>query len=252
MPVVEDNIQLAGRRASLSGVVKEEGLLNAAPNTPFFLVHFRDAVGGWMPETEGLEGPTWLPLLSRVPIVAGTSGHRTRGEGEPLEASYLAAHDQIRQRGGIIIPLEFETAEIPGYMRVTDCRPRNADGYLGARGVYYHEAWCTPTSAGFGQRVKDRCDVGLYNRFRLSLVEAGIIPAPNPEILRQQIRSEERRLGNRQTRNYQTDAARDRALKEADDRISLARKARTPQATPTPQADTGTKAPRARKTTDAA
>lgn len=207
-----------GRRANLAGISEGSALLNANPNPPFFLVHHKDAVGSWDVETEGLDGPTWLPVLCRVPITPGSANHRTVSRGEPPTAAYELAHNVLRQSGAIVLPQDISAGGVDGYMMEVDCE-RVENGNVGQRGLYYFEAWSTPIPPMAGGKVRDQIDRAKHNIFRLALVEDGIIPPPHADVIRGRMRSERARLGASEARDYGSDEARTRNLGAARARV---------------------------------
>lgn len=220
---------VAGRPATLAGVVQSSSVLNATPNYPFFLVHHTNAEGSWNVETEGLDRPTWLPVVSRVPIMPGAANHRTRQADEGVAASYQLAHNNLEAAGAIILKHDLKCGGVDSYMYQTDCQARDAEGRVGASGAYYYEAWCTPEQPILGARAKDRLDRAAYNRWRLALVEEGHVPPPNPRVIGKALADERRRHANAEGRTYTTEEGRERKLGAAASRFELHEKAVVPQ-----------------------
>ena len=162
--------------------------LPIAPNFPFFLLHWPQ---NWNVETEGLDAPTWLPYLSRHVILPGCNGNRTLRRGEKPEAAFDLAVLTNTRRGATYIDPERHRLPSGGrYLREADCRnPRN-----GAEGVFYLDAWTTPRDVLPGRRLRFNLDRGGLDRFRLHLVEQGILRAPGPSLLSDLIRRKRKAL----------------------------------------------------------
>jgi hypothetical protein len=168
------------RPASLGGFV-DRPRLPISPNAPFFLVHYAGEGGSWEIASDGLPGPTWLPVIQPFPIRPGAAGVRTVTAGEPRSRMWARAVQQIEEKGGIVLPFDLavsgehlpEGVAAGSYLRETDC----------VGGTYYHEAWDRPRKGVRGNTVRHDTDRAARNRWRASLVASGVIPAPDPAVL---------------------------------------------------------------------
>jgi len=156
--------------------------LPVGANFPFFLLHWPQ---NWNVESEGLDSSQWLPYLSRHVILPGCNGNRTLRRGEKPEAAYDAAVLVNSRRGATYIdPDRHRLRNGSRYLKEADCRnPRN-----GAEGVFYLDAWSTPRDTLPGRRMKFNLDRGALNRFRLHLVETGVIRPPSSALLADLVR----------------------------------------------------------------
>lgn len=168
------------RPASLGGYV-DRPRLPISPNSPFFLVHHAASGGSWEVATEGMPGPTWLPVLQPYPIRPGAAGVRTVTAGEPRSRMWSRAVQILEEGGAVVLPLDLHVSSehlpegaAPGpYLRETDC--------LG--GTFYHTAWEKPRRGVRGNTVQHHVDRAALNRWRASLVTSGVIAPPDPAIL---------------------------------------------------------------------
>lgn len=131
--------------------------------SPYFLLMHHPL--GWEAcEVEG-RGLCWLPRLKRLIFAAGSNGIRQgRRGGGPDPSLAIASHTE---RGWRFIPEDYDG----GYV----------DRYECTGGIRYMTKFESPKN--LGNRTVIRGDDAKWNLFRLSLVENGVIPAPEPEIL---------------------------------------------------------------------
>jgi hypothetical protein len=166
-------------RDASSGSTSSRIALPIGPNFPFFLIHWPQ---NWNVESEGLEVPTWLPTFSRHVILPGCNLNRTLRRGERPEAAYDAAVLVNTRRGATYLDPELHRLSSGGkYLREAPCR----DPRSGREGVYYLDAWSTPLDALPGRRLRFRLDRAAFNRYRLEVVEQGVIRPPSAEVLRE-------------------------------------------------------------------
>jgi len=175
-----DLTSVDSRPASLGGLV-DRPKLPLPGNSPFFLVHYADVGGSWEVAEEGLDAPTFLPVLQPYPIRPGAAGVRTVSADEPRSRMYARPLAKLQEQGAVVLPLDFhvDAAHLPAgvaagpYLRETD-----AQG-----GPFYHTAWDTPRKAVRGNTATVDCDRAAYNRWRAALVTSGIVPEPRGAIL---------------------------------------------------------------------
>lgn len=177
-----------------------EGRINVQPNWPFKFYHQPRESGAWSVETEGLEEPTWLPVIKPLIVMPGASGVRTleRGEQGNPERAYMGRQVELANAGAIFLdPRTKVAAELlpdgvaPGsYLRetpTTDGRP------------FYHDAWTVaeadPLQRGVVRLVFDQ---GAFNRWRLSLVADGTIPEALDAVIEERVRRAKRKLRSAQ------------------------------------------------------
>lgn len=157
--------------------------LRASPSAPFLLQHHPNA---WEVAEEGLEGPTWVPILSPRRLVPGANGVRTVKRGEGKEAAFKKAIDKDEGQGYITLDRDLQVSAehlpdgVPAgrYIRSLDC----VDPRTRAEGKIHVEAWEVPMDAPAGQRHTFRFDRASYNKWRAHLVESGVIPEPLPAV----------------------------------------------------------------------
>lgn len=175
-----DMTSVDSRPASLGGLV-DRPKLPLPGNSPFFLVHYTDVGGSWEVVEEGMDAPTFVPVLQPYPIRPGAAGVRTVSADEPRSRMYARPLAKLQEQGAVVLPLDFtvDAAHLPAgvasgpYLRETD-----AQG-----GPFYHTAWDTPRKAVRGNTATVDCDRAAYNRWRAALVTSGVIPEPRAAIL---------------------------------------------------------------------
>ncbi len=195
-------------------------------NQAFFYMHWP---GEWHPETAGLEQATWLPLLSKHILLPGCNLNRTLRKGEPPEAAYDQAVLKNTRRGAVyLLPTVHRLASGGKYIRQADCRnPRN-----NAPGIYYLEAWQQPRDYIPGRRLKFNFDRAGYNKFRLRMVQLGVIRSPSPSIIddllrrRRSDRNRRRAFRGLETNEYK------RQMKDAEKKLEFYEGAVLPQYDP--------------------
>lgn len=154
--------------------------LAVAPTAPFFLRHHPEA---WEVVVEGMNEPTWVPILVPHFIVPGAAGIRTLAKGMRQEEAFRDSVSRAQTYEGwsyldraMQIPADLLPRGVPsgGYCRSMPC----ADPRTGSVGHYHCEAWNVPVATPPGRRQRFAYDRGLYNRFRAWLVEEGILQPP--------------------------------------------------------------------------
>jgi hypothetical protein len=175
-------------RDAAPGQFGEVTALPVRPNFPFFLLHWPSA---WQVEHEGLEEPTWIPLLAQQVILPGCNLHRTLRRGEPPSAAYDAAVLRNTRRGAVFLDVERHRAPDGGrYLREAPCR----DPRSGREGVYYLDAFTKPLDAIPGRRLRFVRDRAASNRWCLSLVEPGVLSAPSEQVVDEVLRRHANRV----------------------------------------------------------
>lgn len=169
-PTPSGAIVLEGRpvvSAALSGEVRKPRL----PVEPRFwlCVHAKD----WsIVEVDGK--PVWAPEVRKVPQIAGVNGIRHTKTG--LDTSHTRT--KMSDNGWIFIP------ENPPYLREIE-----AEG-----GTTYVDAWTRVRAYPDGSVEVSRDEVA-FNRWRVSLVEKGIIEPIRPSVIARLKRIQEKRWG---------------------------------------------------------
>ena len=221
---------LAAMRPSSPEAMADDTRIRATPNESFFLRHHPNQ---WELATEGLDGPTILPIIARHTILPGQSGIRTIKEGQHPSAAYKHAKRDDEDRGWVYlapldpIPAAMLPAGMPegGYLRDLDCR----DVHTTATGSYFLEAWDVPEAVPPGAVQTFRHDRAAYNRWRAWLVETGKVPQPAPAIKRALVGRVEQRLVEAETLVWPSDHLAKRKIKEATARRDQASKAEAPE-----------------------
>jgi len=180
------------------------------PNFPFFLMHW---VTDWTVETAGMAKgkPTWLPGLVRHIVLPGCNNNRTLKNGEKATAAYDGAvMKNVRQGAQYLDPERHKLANGSKYSRKAPARSP-----LGQTGFYFFDAFSSPLDVLPGRKMRFRFDRPEWNRWRLHLVESGVIAPPSPQVLAETQRRHSKR------------AERTRALtsldqKEYDRRVAAA------------------------------
>jgi hypothetical protein len=218
-PSVSDPEQLGGLFRELTPQhIGETAALPVAPNWPFFLLHWPEE---WSVETEGLEEPTWLPMVVRHTVLPGCNLNRTLRRDDPPHTAYDQAILANQRKGAIYLDPD---AYSPQYRKAAPCR----DPITRQAGEFWAERWQHPRAPRRGKRLKFRIDRADFNAFRLDAVLDGTIPAPLDDVLEVFIdrqRSKVRRLSGLTGLEAKELRAR---VKEATDRLELMVNARRP------------------------
>lgn len=148
--------------------------LQARPNFPFIFVFYADDPGNWFVGSVG-GVDYWLPKLQRLEIRPGACGMRTLAKGEPADLAYQGALDKVRRKGGVALDRALD------YCHATPCK----DPKTRTDGAIHHDQFETPRVPK-GRRkatVKFTADVEARNAWLLWLIEEGHVPAPDPEVI---------------------------------------------------------------------
>lgn len=157
------------------------GVLALVPNHRFICAHHPD---NWDLETAGLDGPTWLPEIQEIPVQPGVGGARTVKQGGDDNMAYDLLVQNLKRNGYQVIMDPRYFAVPPGepeseYLRAYRCKsPQN-----GAVGTYYTTVWDVPRHVRNGKRQKFARDRAAWNKWRLELVEAGILTPPHEDVV---------------------------------------------------------------------
>jgi hypothetical protein len=156
--------------------------LVAHPTPDFFFVAYPDDPGNWFPAEikadEGVDpddvGVWWLLRPQREPCQRGVNGHRGKRAGDKDSHVYAQAHAHIREDGGIVLEEQQPQYCVP----VPVTHPRT-----GASGVMHLDAWSKARPVVRGKRIKFDFDSQRFARWLLSLHRAGVLPAPDPQMV---------------------------------------------------------------------
>lgn len=191
-----------GSFATASQTTNTQALAKLRPRGPFILMHHPN---NWEVRVEGLDAPTWLPVLKQISISPGAGGVE-------LEGNRVMHQNMVAKRiasGWVQIP------EQPPYRREIKV----------ARGIYNADAF---------ERLEVYSDGGYeltydhaaHNRWRLHLVESGVIPPIRTTVRDRLIKRLQGRL-NRNLKNVHTPHGK-AVVKDAEARIDAATKAAAP------------------------
>lgn len=204
--------------------------LRCSPSAPFLLQHHPNA---WEIAEEGLEGPTWVPVLSPRRLVPGANGVRTVKRGEGKEEAFRKAIDKDERQGYRTLPMDLTVSAehlpegVPAgrYIRSLDC----IDPRTRVEGKIHVEAWDVPMDAPAGQRHTFRFDRASYNKWRAHLVESGVIPAPLEAVRVKLLRKHDARVLSAEVEPL-PDEVRKRRVKEKAEKRDKVKAAKVPKA----------------------
>lgn len=203
--------------------------LRAAPNFPFFLLHYAQ---NWEVAHIGLDEPTWLPQLQSDFVQPGVNCKITRKGNEPVSETFRNSHSRLTQRGATILPqnLQLDGFDFDGYLTEVPCaHPRT-----NLPGTLYHDKWERPIpSEEEGKRIKFARDEAGYNQWRLALVEQGIIAPPSTGRLGKAIARAEYHIGRHAMKTGVPEDVRGKIIEAAQAKLEYIEGARVPQLTAT-------------------
>lgn len=184
------------------------------PTAPFLLQHHPNA---WEVATEGLDKPTWVPILHPRIIRMGANGMRTTKPGAPASDAYQRAIDIDSRHGVTTIPLDLivKAEHLPNgmpegrYIRTVDV----TDPATKANGTKHIEAWQTPAHTPMGQVQEFTFDRAAYNRWRVHLVVAGVVGKPPGSVIEKAKRKHGTRVAMAEVANL-PDEVRKRRVEE--------------------------------------
>jgi hypothetical protein len=202
--------------------------IRSPPNYPFL---YRVHPSAWTVESEGLDGPTLLPEIGKHLLIPGCNGVRTLSDNEKTtpERAYEDAVAAAQGKGWTYIALDTITDAkhlppgVPAgpFLREIPCRHPQT-GIAGSRWV---EAWSVPVATLPDDEQAFQFDRASYNRWRLSLVESGKIPAPNAVVvsrLKARIDGQHARIQSRVATDPHVKEANLAKAKAASDAVAVA------------------------------
>lgn len=186
-------------RPASPGTTQSAPRIPKAPGYPWVYTH---APGEWDVATEGLDGPTWLPVLGRRPLQPGANLVGTPKNGQPFERSYQLAKNRDEERGIVWL-----ANSVHDYLREVDARHpvTRTEGILFLS--RFNQVRILP-----GNRCKILTDVAEMNRWRLSLVQQGYLAPPDPIEVQPRIDEMRRRLDERNSMTGVDDSTKDREV----------------------------------------
>lgn len=169
----------------------------------FFLCHDPSA---WERASDGLDGETWLPNFYAHQIRGGSAGNRTLSKHESEQGQKHRAYEDalatVKRRGIVVldgtqgrpgpttaIPAQFVPPIPDEYASHLPARPGYAVRYpsvdprRGVPGEHWTELWDVPQPGIAGRDVRKAFHGAEYNRWRLWLVETGIIDPPAQHVV---------------------------------------------------------------------
>ena len=162
-------------------------LLNLPPSPVFFLKYH--------PARWGVIGGQILPILGRLAVSPGVGAVDKRGDTALAEA-------EAAKRGWRVIP--WEAIQILHPERSTYVKV-----YEGKRGKVHLTMWETPRAVG--GRVRVHVDEEGYHEWLRALIDEGIIPPPDPDIVDALLEQADSVIARTQDRGgYRLEAARRR------------------------------------------
>ena len=168
---------------SVPSVFAETAALNCQPSSPFLLMAHP---GSAMVVTDGLKSPTWVPAINLFRLSPGVEHVATRRRGDSYPSTIQTARLEKQREGFVIIepdlalvtdPKHLPAGVTPGaYIR----EYQTYDRRTGLEGKCYREVWDVqvPTRS-LNDSPKWKFDKAAYNRWVVSLLEAGVIPGPD-------------------------------------------------------------------------
>jgi len=212
------------------------GVLKVAPNSPFWLRHWR---GNWQVSTT-FDKPMILPEIGIFVLRPGVNGVRTRSKDEDPDMTYRAAlRKEVDDHGWNFLdpstPIPAEclpqtpkgAADWPegGYIRCPDC----AHPITGRKGTRYLEAWSKPVQGDDGS-TEFEWDRATYEKWLLWMVESGQIEEPTQKHLDTLQRTASNHLMERLGRPYASPAIAKMKHDEKRELVARIKKAALPKA----------------------
>lgn len=194
---VEPDALVAMGRNPSAATLGQQAFLQMPPGPGVLMRHHP---ANW--EVGEIDGkPYWLPEISAQPKVAGTPGVKVLNQGEPPDAAWANAVFNGQRKGWVYIdmtrpvPVSCLPAGMPAGalpMREYDCH----DPKTGRKGVCHVEVWKLPRPSLPDERQRFYFDRESYNKWRLHLVETGVIRPPLPHVLAAKIEGRRQRIDN--------------------------------------------------------
>lgn len=181
------------------------------PNCRFFFRHWPRE---W--EVEDVDGkPEWLPSLAPHILKPGSGNIRTLSPSElhtPHRAYETAVMD-ARREGWIYIdpdtyvPSDCLPPGVPdgGYLRELDCVSKG-----GAQGSRWVTAWTIPVKTLAGERQQWSFDRDLFNKWRKTLVDDGVVEPPDRAVVKKYIARISRHIVRNKAKPIPTDLRTER------------------------------------------
>lgn len=229
-----DDMALAMKAYTPSLGTADPRVQRAAPNSPFWLRHWR---GNWQVSTT-FEKPMLLPEIGIFVLRPGVNGVRTRGKDEDENMTYRAAFRKETDDHGWnflnpITPVPVDClpkmpsgADWPegGYIRCVDC----IHPITGKKGTRYLEAWMKPVAGDDGSTDYE-WDLATYEKWLLWLVESGQIDPPTQKHLDKITRTVGNHLKERLSRPYANPEIAKVMHDEKREILARAKKAKLPE-----------------------
>lgn len=197
-----------GKRTQGEGTQRSDKLPHGPDNLyyPFLFKHQSIALGGWevapvlddrgrpLLNPDGDTAYCLIPRLHRFKIIPGIQGVQ-QGKNEEDGPDFTMAKGTQEQEGWQFLPVNV----LPGFPAFGEKDPEGG-GYLSEypakRGTAYADVWTRPSVTGTGKKAKTKwsADEVGFQRFRMALVEHGIIALPDQEVIDTLIRMQEDRI----------------------------------------------------------
>lgn len=211
--------------------------IHARPNEPFILVH---SPQDW--NVLDIDGePTWVPVVTPIPVMPGLFGCRTLDANEPREKAMQDVITWARSQGRVVIPPSTHVpAEFAGklgegpYMRKMACRMHANDAVKNK----FIQVWDVPVATPPGEEQVFIFDADTNAKWRASLVAAGIIEPPSELVVQRLIRIAESRPARVQATPYPDKELKEERKAAAREYVQDHRTAKVPGAKPQPPAPT--------------
>jgi len=209
----------------------DEGFrIRARLSHDFVLQHHANA---WEVDSEGLSGPTWLPVLSPRIMQAGANGIRTIGDNEDKAAAYTAALRSDQDQGVFTLPrdLRVSASFLPDgvsegrYVRSLDA----VDPRTRVKGSCHVSAWRVPQDVPPGQSHTFKFHRAEFNKWRAHLVESGVIQPPSESVKAKLIRKHDARVLSAEVDPLPDEVRKRRVKEKAEIRDSI-KSAKSPKA----------------------
>lgn len=232
MPI-PDHPSAFGRSAAPLSEVDDTARAPLRPNERFFFAHPIEAVGSWEVICDGLDRPTWLPRVSMIRVVPGAGGHRQRRNGAKASSIYEDAHRKLINRGNVIIPPDCGIDGSAGYCEQILTIHKDVHG--NAR-PFFLPPWVSYSVRQRGGRIDPvrSIDKSKHARWRLSLVQKGIVPPPSRELIAETLKRLRREVEQAESAGHVDKTVRDRHVRRRSDLLDMWTDALVPGPTPEP------------------
>lgn len=209
--------------------------IHARPNEPFILAH---SPQDW--QVLDIDGePTWVPVVSPIPVMPGLFGCRTLDANEPREHAMQDVVTWARSQGRTVVPTSLHVpAEFAGklgegpYMRKMACRAHPNDAVKNR----YIQVWDVPVATPPGEEQVFVFDVETNAKWRASLVAEGVIQPPSELVMQRIIRAAESRPSRVAATPYPDKELKEERKQAAREYVTDRKTAKIPGAKPQPPA----------------